>query len=86
MKYALVTGGSRGLGKAICLKLSSLGYSVIVNFQSNHAAAEEVKASIENMGGHVELLKFDVRSKEEIDKYLCESFGASKVLWLPRDR
>jgi 3-oxoacyl-[acyl-carrier protein] reductase len=67
MKYALVTGGSRGLGKAICLKLSSLGYSVIVNFQSNHDAAEEVKASIENMGGHVELLKFDVRSKEEID-------------------
>ena len=67
MKYALVTGGSRGLGKAICLKLSSLGYSVIVNFQSNQDAAEEVKASIENMGGHVELLKFDVRSKEEID-------------------
>ena len=67
MKYALVTGGSRGLGKAICLKLSSLGYSVIVNFQSNQDAAEEVKASIENMGGHVELLKFDVRSKEDID-------------------
>ena len=67
MKYVLVTGGSRGIGKAICVKLSSLGYPVIINFQSNHDAAEEVKALIEQMGGHAELLKFDVSSKEEID-------------------
>ena len=44
MKYALVTGGSRGLGRAICLKLAGEGIPVIINYQSSDAAAEEVKA------------------------------------------
>ena len=45
MKYALVTGGSRGLGRAVCLKLAEMGIPVIVNYQSNASAAEEVKAA-----------------------------------------
>ena len=68
MKYALVTGGSRGLGKAICIKLSSMGYPVIINYQSNRKAAEETKSYIENLGGTAELLCFDVRSKDDIEK------------------
>ena len=50
MKYALVTGGSRGLGRAICLKLAAEGISVIINYQSSDAAAEEVKALCEAQG------------------------------------
>lgn len=68
MKYALVTGGSRGLGKAICIKLSSMGYPVIINYQSNREAAEETKSHIESLGGTAELLCFDVRRKDEIEK------------------
>lgn len=70
MKYALVTGGSRGLGKAICLKLSSMGMPVIINYQSNVAAAEEVKALIEAQGGTAELMPFDVSIEADVDAAL----------------
>lgn len=68
MKYALVTGGSRGLGKAICVKLSSMGYPIIINYKSNREAAKETKCQIESLGGKAELLCFDVRSKDDIEK------------------
>ena len=42
MKNALVTGGSRGIGKAICLELSQMGYHILINYKSNKAAAEEL--------------------------------------------
>ncbi len=67
MKYALVTGGSRGLGKAVCLKLASLGYPVVINYQSNKDAAEDTKTQIEATGGIAELLQFDVSKKDEIE-------------------
>ena len=60
MKYALVTGGSRGLGRAICIKLAQQGIPVIINYQSNANAAEEVKDIIVNNGGIAELLPFNV--------------------------
>jgi len=70
MKYALVTGGSRGIGRAICVKLSEMGYPVLVNYQSNQEAAEETKRQIEVNGGVAELLPFNVSSAEEVDKAL----------------
>lgn len=70
MKYALVTGGSRGLGKAICLEISKMGIPVIINFQSNEEAARQVKASIEAQGGHAELMPFDVSRQEDVEKAL----------------
>lgn len=57
MKYALVTGGSRGIGRAICVRLYKMGYEVLVNYVSNDAAAQETLALME---GHGELMKFDV--------------------------
>ncbi len=65
MKNALVTGGSRGIGKAVCIKLASLGYNVIVNYVSNDAAAKETLDAIVEAGGSGELLKFDVSSFED---------------------
>lgn len=69
MKYALVTGASRGIGKAVALRLAR-EYAVIINYRSNSASAESVKAEIEANGGKAELLPFDVASPEETDRVL----------------
>ena len=61
MKYALVTGGSRGIGRAICQKLYQMGYEVLINYVSNYAAAKETIALLD---GHGELMKFDVGDPE----------------------
>lgn len=70
MKYALVTGGSRGLGRAVCLEIAQMGIPVIINFQSNETAALEVKAEIEARGGHAELMRFDVSNMNEVEAAL----------------
>lgn len=67
MKYALVTGGSRGIGRAICVQLAKDGYSVIINYKSNHAAAEETLRLIQEVGGTAELLPFDVSVPQAIN-------------------
>jgi 3-oxoacyl-[acyl-carrier protein] reductase len=66
MKSALVTGGSRGIGKAICLRLAAEGYYMLVNYRSNSEAAEKTLAEIKAAGGDGELLPFDVADKEQI--------------------
>ena len=63
MKVALVTGGSRGIGRAICEELHKRGYYVLVNYVSNDAAAQDCLTVIEGQG---ELLKFDVASPEAV--------------------
>ena len=67
MKYALVTGGSRGIGRAVAIRLASMGLPVIINYQSNDQAAEEVRQTIIGNGGSAELMKFNVTSKEEVE-------------------
>ena len=63
MKTALVTGGSRGIGRAICQKLAQMGYHVLINYVSNEAAAQETLAAI---GGQGELIRFDVGDPEAV--------------------
>jgi len=72
MKYALVTGASRGIGRAVALALSEMGYIILINYHSNHDAAKETLQLIENKGGKAELLPFDVSNEEEVDKVLLE--------------
>ena len=67
MKYALITGGSRGIGRAVCLALAHDGFSVIINYRSNEGAAIEVKQEIEKNGGSAELLPFDVSDSKSVD-------------------
>lgn len=67
MKYALITGGSRGIGRATCFALAKDGFTVIINYRSNEAAAIEVKQEIEKMGGSAELLPFDVSDSKSVD-------------------
>ena len=70
MRYALVTGGSRGLGRAVCLRLAQQRIPVIINYQSNVEAAEEVKEIVISNGGKAELLPFNVSDKESVDNAL----------------
>ncbi len=70
MKCALVTGGSRGIGRAICIKLGSIGYHVLINFKSNSAEADKTLAIIRQNKGTGELLPFDVSSKQDISESL----------------
>jgi len=67
MKYALVTGGSRGLGRAVCLKLAVLGFPVLINYKSNAESAQETKRLVEQAGGHAELMPFDVSVQSEVE-------------------
>ena len=70
MKCALVTGGSRGIGRAICYKLAQMGYYVLVNYKSNITEADKTLAQIKQDGGDGELLQFDVADKNEINGLL----------------
>jgi len=70
MKCALVTGGSRGIGRAICLKLATMGYYIIVNFKGNIEAANNTLSLVKEQGGSGELLQFDVSLKEQIQQVL----------------
>jgi 3-oxoacyl-[acyl-carrier protein] reductase len=70
MKCALVTGGSRGIGKAICLKMAAMGYYVLVNYKSNTTEAQNTLDQIKQSGGDGELLQFNVADKTEIKEVL----------------
>ena len=59
-RAALVTGGGRGIGRAISLELAAAGYHVAVNFRADRGSAEETLARIEAAGGHGEVVGFDV--------------------------
>lgn len=67
MKYALVTGGSRGIGQAVCLELAKAGFSILINYVSNSTAAKETKHMIEDLGGTAELIPFNVSDNEQVD-------------------
>ncbi|HEY0262159.1 MAG TPA: 3-oxoacyl-ACP reductase FabG [Chitinophagales bacterium] len=71
-KYALITGGSRGIGKAICLELAKNGYAILLNYKSNDDAALAVKTEIEKLGKKCDLLKIDVADKNEVAQKLGE--------------
>lgn len=74
MKYALVTGGSRGIGRAVCIKLAQMGYQVIINYASNTEEAEKTLEMIKSTGQNGETLQFDIsngkQTREAIDTWM----------------
>ena len=75
-KIALVTGGSRGIGRAIAIELAKEGASVAINYAGNVKAAEEVKSIIESMGGKAIIIQADVSDEkaagEMVEKVVAE--------------
>lgn len=70
MRYAFVTGGSRGIGKAIAVKLAKMGMPVVINYRSNDDAAQSTRSEIEAFGGKAELLRFDVSDLQATEEAL----------------
>ena len=82
-KLALVTGASRGIGKACALELAKAGYDIIVNYAGNAEAAEKTVQEIKALGVDAAAYKFDVSNKEEVDKNVAEiieKYGRIDVL------
>ena len=75
-RYALITGASRGIGRAIAIELAKDGCSILLNYKSNHAAAQETKRLIEEAGGEAELMPFDVSQPDAINAALDAWFAA----------
>ena len=71
-KVALVTGGSRGIGRAAAAALANQGAHVVINYVSNEGAAREAAQAIEQAGGKVELVQFDVANGEAAEKSITE--------------
>src|SRR5690349_7127723 len=70
MKYALVTGGSRGIVRAICLKLAEQQYNILINYRSNDEEARKTADLVTAYNVAATLLKFDVSNKAEVDSVL----------------
>ena len=82
-KTALVTGASRGIGRAIALALASKGFAVALNYAGSHDAAEAVKKEIEAAGGKAFTVQGDVSKSEDVDrvfKAVKDEFGGLDVL------
>lgn len=75
-KTALVTGASRGIGRAVAVALASAGAKVAVNYAGNDAAAEETKAAIEAAGGTAILVKADIADSEAVEKMVADTVAA----------
>lgn len=70
MKCALVTGGSRGIGRAICIRMAEMGYHVLINYKSNTEQANLTLTQVTAAGGSGELLQMDVSDKTQIPEIL----------------
>ncbi len=67
-KIALVTGGSRGIGKAVVLALARMGAKVLINYRENREAAEETQGQLAGIGGEGEICAFDVSSEAQVEE------------------
>lgn len=70
LKYALVTGASRGIGRAVAVKLAEAGYRILINYASNSTAAEETLRLVREAGSEGELMPFDVADAVAVNEAL----------------
>lgn len=64
-KYALVTGGSRGIGRAVCIRLAKMGYYVLINYVSNEKEALATLEMVRESGSEGEIIMFDVSDRDQ---------------------
>ena len=82
-KLALVTGGSRGIGRACALKLAEAGYDVVINYAGNEQAAQQTVEDIKALGVNAKAYRFDVSNQAEVDENIAkiiEEFGRIDIL------
>ena len=77
MMYALVTGGSRGIGRAVCVKLAQRGYNIIINFKSNEAEARKTLALVKQHNVEGELMQFDVSDWQATEQSISSWIAAN---------
>src|SRR5699024_5649206 len=80
---AIVTGASRGIGRAIALRLATDGFNIVVNYAGNTAKAQEVVQTIEEAGGAAIAVQADVSEPDEVQRLFAttlESFGTPSVV------
>ena len=78
MDIALITGGSRGIGRACAIKLAQMGYYIVINYRSNEADAEATLEAVKEAGSDGELLPFDVANKESVETAISKWQEAHK--------
>ncbi len=82
-KTAIVTGGGRGIGRAICLEFAAQGANVVINYAGNSEAAEKTAADCEALGAKAAIIKADVSKAEDVDAVFAlaiEEFGKVDIL------
>ena len=79
-KVAIVTGGSRGIGRAICEAFARDGYYLVINYRANDEAANQTLESVRALGGDGELARFDVSDSTEAQKALDDILGRHKEI------
>jgi 3-oxoacyl-[acyl-carrier protein] reductase len=82
-RTAIVTGGSRGIGRAICLELARRGAAVLVNYNRSSQAAEEVVAQIQSEGGQATVFQADVsdiKQAQDLVKAATDTYGSLEIL------
>jgi len=82
-KTAVVTGASRGIGRAVAIKLASLGANIVLNYRSSIKSVEEVLAEIKTMGANAVAVQGDISNFAEAEKVIkaaVENFGSLDIL------
>jgi 3-oxoacyl-[acyl-carrier protein] reductase len=77
MKFALVTGGSRGIGRSVCIKLAEMGYNILINYKSNETEANLTRTLVEEKGVSAEIIKFDVSNRAQVQEVLTNWIEAN---------
>ena len=85
-KIALVTGGSRGLGKDMALSLAKKGIDIVLTYNTKKEEAENVATEIKDMGRKSAVLHFDISDFKSIDGFIERFISSLKESWDTRDR